>query len=403
MSIDRTLNDLIVRVSYVGRRIDPLLRPLVNRCVRPPVQAFVQWLVRRRLPDRGLGIAEECALPGEEECTADIVRSMTRFLDVSYPPPAHAERAGNTKTYGVVRAELTVLDDLPDDLRHGLFARPAGYAAWVRFAGPGPLAPPDLHDNAIMSLGVKVMGVPGPKLLDDEHGTQDLTGISAPTFTTPDVVENAVLQRELGNGTPVFYFIRPGRTHLADLVMQGLYASTSASPLQETYWSCVPYLLGAGRAMQYRFVPRPVVPPARRRKVPRRPGPDYLREAMVDTLGEHDVEFDLLVQLQTDPRTMPLEHAGVVWSTRKSPPRPVARLRIPAQTFDSRAQLAFADRLSFNPWHAMPEHRPLGNQNRARRLIYTELAAARQRMNRVTHLEPTGKEEFGDDRLDQQA
>jgi hypothetical protein len=108
--------------------------------------------------------------------------------------------------------------------------------------------------------------------------------------------------------------------------------------------------------------------------------------------------MDLLVQVQTDPRLMPLEHAGVVWSERRSPPRAVATLRLPAQSFDSHAQRAFADRLSYNPWHAMPAHRPLGNQNRARRRIYTELAAARQRMNDVTHIEPTGKEEFGDDR-----
>ena len=46
-----------------------------------------------------------------------------------------------------------------------------------------------------MSLSAKLMGVPGPKLLDDERSTQDFTGISAPTFTTPDVRENAKLQR----------------------------------------------------------------------------------------------------------------------------------------------------------------------------------------------------------------
>ena len=393
MSWDRVVNDVLTRGFWVMRRLDPLFRPLIDHLVRPPLQALVQWLVRRRLPDRGLGLAEESPLEGEAASTARIVHAMTSFLEEHYPPPAHAERAGNTKTYGLVRGELTVRSDVPEELRHGLFARAASYPAWVRFAGPGPLAPPDLHDNAVMSIGVKVMGVPGPKLLEDERATQDFTGISAPTFTTPDVVQNAILQEELGNGTPLFYFIRPGHTHLADLVMQGLYAKTAASPLQETYWSCVPYLLGEGRAMQYRFVPRPFP----RLRVPWRPGPDYLRAAMVRTLAEHEVVLDLLVQLQTDPRLMPVEHAGVMWSERHSPPRPVASLRLPVQSFDTDAQRAFADRLSFNPWHAMPEHRPLGNQNRARRVIYTRLAAARQQMNHVTHVEPTGEEDLSDD------
>ena len=394
--LDRIVNDVLVRLFWMERRIDPYVRPAVDLLVRPPVQALVQWVVRHRLPDDGLALAAERVLPDEERITDEIVERMTRFLQHTYPHHEHVERAGNTKTFGVVRGELSVRADIPSELCHGLFAEPAEYPAWVRFAGPGPLAPSDMHDNAIMSLGVKVMGVPGPKLLPDEGATQDFLGISAPTFTTPDLVQNAILQSEIGNGTPLLYFIRPSHTHLCDLIMQGLYAKTAASPLQVSYWSCVPCLLGPGQAMQYRFVPRPFP----QLKVPRRPGPSYLREAMAATLAHGEVTFDLLVQTQTDPRRMPIENAGVVWSTRHSKPRSVATLRLPQQTFDSPAQLAFADVLSYNPWHAMPDHRPLGNQSRARRVIYAELAAARQQMNGVQHVEPTGKEEFADDQVD---
>jgi len=294
----------------------PYVRPAVDLLVRPPVQALVQWVVRHRLPDDGLALAAERVLPDEERITDEIVERMTRFLQHTYPHHEHVERAGNTKTFGVVRGELSVRADIPSELCHGLFAEPAEYPAWVRFAGPGPLAPSDMHDNAIMSLGVKVMGVPGPKLLPDEGATQDFLGISAPTFTTPDLVQNAILQSEIGNGTPLLYFIRPSHTHLCDLIMQGLYAKTAASPLQVSYWSCVPCLLGPGQAMQYRFVPRPFP----QLKVPRRPGPSYLREAMAATLAHGEVTFDLLVQTQTDPRRMPIENAGVVWSTRHSKP-----------------------------------------------------------------------------------
>ena len=41
------------------------------------------------------------------------------------------------------------------------------------------------------------MGVEGDKLLDDEKWTQDFTGISAPTFTTPNILENLKLQRHV--------------------------------------------------------------------------------------------------------------------------------------------------------------------------------------------------------------
>jgi hypothetical protein len=103
-----------------------------------------------------------------------------------------------------------------------------------------------------------------------------------------------------------------------------------------------------------------------------------------------------MVQVQTDPHLMPVENACVHWPEHLSPYVPVARLRLPAQRFDTDDQLAFAGALRFNPWHSRPEHRPLGNSNRARRRMYLELAQLRQGMNGVAHVEPTGDEVFGE-------
>jgi hypothetical protein len=115
---------------------------------------------------------------------------------------------------------------------------------------------------------------------------------------------------------------------------------------------------------------------------------------MVKTLAEQDVEFDVLVQVQADPFLMPIENNGVLWPTKLSPRVPVAVLHIPKQTFDSPEQLAFARVLTYNPWHCPAEHRPLGNQSRARRRMYYELSRLRQAMNAEEHYEPTGDEEF---------
>ena len=104
-----------------------------------------------------------------------------------------------------------------------------------------------------------------------------------------------------------------------------------------------------------------------------------------------------MVQVQTDSHRMPLEDATVKWPESLSPYVPVARLRLLEQRFDSDAQLRFADVLRYNPWHSLPEHKPLGNSNRARREMYWELAKLRQAMNSVEHVEPTGDETFPDD------
>lgn len=385
--LKRALNDVVVFLLNAERRIDPYFRDAFDRAFQRPLARFAQALINFRRPDDGLGIAEERRLPDEDALTQGIIDAMGAFLRKTYPH-GHAERAGNTKTYGVVRAEFSILPDLPDHLRRGVFSVPRTYPAWVRFGGPGPRTPPDIKDNGILSIGIKLMGVAGPKLIDDERATQDFTGISAPTFTTPNVRENVKLQRALLAGWPILYFL----SHLRDALMQGIYARVHANPLEARYWSCSSYLLGDGQAMHYSIRPRV---PARSR-VPRRPGPNFLREAMVATLARSDVELDFLVQLQTDPYRMPVENDGVEWPERLSPFVPVARLRIERQRFDSPAQLDFAHNLSFQPWHAVPEHRPLGNQNRARRAIYLELSRLRQEMNGEARIEPTGDERFAD-------
>jgi hypothetical protein len=84
----------------------------------------------------------------------------------------------------------------------------------------------------------------------------------------------------------------------------------------------------------------------------------------------------------------------VRWSPVDSPPVVVATLALPRQQFDSQAQLEFARRLSINPWHCLPAHRPLGNQNRGRLAIYQVLSRLRQQMNATPHVEPDGSETF---------
>ena len=58
-----------------------------------------------------------------------------------------------------------------------------------------------------MSMSIKLMGVPGPKLLDDEQFTQDMIGVSTPTFVTPDTRANARLQHWSYRNASVFYFL----------------------------------------------------------------------------------------------------------------------------------------------------------------------------------------------------
>jgi hypothetical protein len=386
------LNDLVMFLMHLERRFDPFLRPAFDAVLRDPIARLTTALINRKRPNEGLRPAEEKALPDEEAYLASIISSFEQQMRGLWKPGGF-ERGGNTKTHGIVRGEFVVHQNLPTRLRHGIYAEPRTYPAWVRFSGPGPYITPDIEDVGFMSISIKLMGVPGPKLMDEEKFTQDMFGVSTPTFVTPDTRANAQLQIESVKNAQLYYFVNFRRSHILDLIMQGLWTKTQSSPFEAPYFSCVPYLLGEGQAMQYSVWPkrrhRTPIP-----RLPLRPPDDYLRDAMVRTLAREDVELDIRVQLQTDPHLMPIENNAVLWPERLSPRISAATLRIPRQTFDSPAQMEFAKRLSYNPWHCIPEHRPLGNQSRARRRMYGELSKLRHTMNRVPHYEPTGDEVF---------
>ena len=378
------INDAILGLVTLEHRIDPYFRDGFNRIFQQPLTNLVQFLLRLTHRNPETSLCQEIPIAGEEECTHAIVQLMSEFTKREYTGRI-AQRAGNTKTYGVVSAEFEVLPDLPDGFRRGLFASAQSFPAWIRFAGPGPLSPPDVKDNGILSIGIKLMGVAGAKLIADETQTQDFTGISCPTFTTPNVVENVKLQRNIAAGTPVFYFLNPFDSHYLDMAMQGLYARMNTSPLEVAYWSCVPYLLGERQAVKYAVRPRS----SARTKIPWNAPDDWLRQAMAATLSRQDVLMDFLIQVQTDPKRMPIEDASIAWPERLSPFLPVATIRIPSQTFDTAERTLFDRELAFNPWHTIAEHRPLGNQNRARLAIYKQLSQLRQSLNHEPHIEPS--------------
>jgi hypothetical protein len=381
------------RIQRALRRIDPFFRPAFNPILREPAASAIQWAMNRLRKNEGFKLAEERALPGERESLASVIETFATYMRQNYRPGEY-QRGGNTKTHGVVRGEFIVRDDVPAHMRHGVFAKPHTYRTWVRFSGPGPDMPKDIEDVGFVSCAIKLMGVPEPKILDDENFTQDFISVCTPTFVTPDINANARLQAHVLRGTPVFYFFTTGFSHFLDFLMQGLWNETQTSPLEARYWSCVPYLLGHGQAMMYSVRPKAKTR-SRIANLPfGTPSDNYLREAMIKTLSETDVEFDFLVQVQTDPHLMPVEDAGVRWPEKLSPFVPVATLRIPKQTFASPAQFAFAHNLSYTPWHCLPEHCPLGNQSRARKRMYFELRNLRQRMNNTPHIEPTGDEMF---------
>src|SRR5215467_7482284 len=92
-----------------------------------------------------------------------------------------------------------------------------------------------------------------------------------------------------------------------------------------------------------------------------------VKDSIVTFFHKETAVWELRVQLCTDLTKMPVEDTSVEWDERLSPSLAVACITAQPQNAYSDARRVWVDEeLSFNPWHSLVSHRPLGNIMRAR-------------------------------------
>ena len=312
-------------------------------------------------------LAEETVAPDEAALTAEFI-AFLKDVSVKRHPTGVIPRFNQGRAAGCVRAEFIVPGDLPPELRLGLFAEPGTYPARIRFANATSRSD---TERDVRGMSIKVSGVRGANLTPGVSD-QDFVLNSYPVMMVGGTKDFLALLRafEAGGAKAAFFFL--SRPRAAAVAVASRQHATSH--LEIPYWSTTPYLFGSGRAVKY------IARPASTKTTPL-PSPvtgSYLSERLAAHLASQDATFDFLVQFQTDSRRMPIEDASVEWRERDSPYRRVAQIRIPTQALDGPEGTASCEAMSFNPWHALTEHRPLGGFNRARRDIYHAMAAFRQ-------------------------
>ena len=217
-----------------------------------------------------------------------------------------------------------MLDTLAAEHRVGLFAEPRTYAAWIRFANAGSKTD---REKDVRGMAIKVFDVPGANLTPGET-SQDFVLNSHPVMVAPNTREflQAMKALEAGGFQQARYFLTHPRAALIGLRAR----QQPACHLDIPYWSTTPYLFGPGRAVKYHVRPASGAVSS----VPSNLTDTYLTDALKKRLSQEDAFFELTVQFQTNPGTMPIEDASVEWSERESPYVPLARIRIPKQAID---------------------------------------------------------------------
>jgi deferrochelatase/peroxidase EfeB len=292
-------------------------------------------------------------------------------------------RGFHVKSHTGLDAEFRVLDDIPPEARHGVFQTAHRFKARVRLSNGNSDARPDWFPD-LVGFAVKLMGVEGAKLLEGEEdaGTQDFVSLNQPYLPADTPAQLMIISTAPANFlTAPFKLLQGiGFAHSVKVVAWALRWSLRRILLRsvttENFYSTVPITIGPNAVKftwqsQQKPAPRP----------PRATWCNYLRDDLRARLSAGDLRFDFFVQFYVDPVRTPIDGA-YAWNVADAPLVKLAELTIPRcdiDSLDAKTEERRLNAMSFNPWHAIAEHRPLGNIQRARRMVYRASALYRAR------------------------
>jgi hypothetical protein len=300
-------------------------------------------------------------------------------------------RGFHAKLHAGLMAEFHVLGDLPEYARYGVFREPRVFPAAVRFSNGEPSINNDKHPEP-RGIAIKLVGVPGRKLLPGQENavTQDFLATShSVTSTVRNARQFIAFIRAAENRyTMLFTLARELGPLEAARILKSLVSTVVLSKVRsvvtEEYSSTAPIKLGP---YAVKFTVRPAEGTAATTDRPLTE--NFLREELADRLRKGDVVLDFLVQFYVDETRTPIEDTSIPWKPEDAPLVKVAQVRIPRCDLNEKrtGELSEAvDKLSFNPWHATNDHRPLGNVMRARRVAYKASAELRKNSPEPTRL-----------------
>lgn len=333
-------------------------------------------------------VSSEEQIPADEAAyTAGIIEDAIRVVE-QHRDNTRVLRDAHAKAHGCVRAEVTVKAELDESLRYGVLAEPGKtWQAWMRLSNGNAYPQFDRARDA-RGMAIKLLDVPGTKLMNNPRsaGDQDFVMFNHPAFFVRDVAEyrsNFAAQADGKKALAFFPSWDPRTWEVRHLIIALKTLSPApASPVETTYNSIAPFKLGPHN-IKYRVIPTPESCPAYAIPKPNTDLPNFLRSALYQQLSLDRMPacFALQVQRQNPDYYMPIEDPSVEWDEKIAPFETVADIRLPAQDFDSSEQNLFCDNLSFNPWHALPEHRPIGGINRLRKAVYEAVSVYRHDRN----------------------
>lgn len=286
-------------------------------------------------------------------------------------------RALHRKQVLGLHGSLEVLADLPGHARHGLFATPATYEAWVRLSNGGTDRQADRKPD-VRGFAIKVRDVEGPSALGPGPAmSQDFLLINFPAFAFAGADEFVGLVKNMarGPGALLGYLVsRYG--FFGALGMMKRLAKSLGTPFSgfatERFYSAAPIACGP-YAARVRLL-------AASKEVNQGAAANWA-EDFRSRLLDAPLRFELQLQFFVDEASTPIEDASVDWPEAVAPYVTVAVLILPRQDPQSAEGHCLAlsiESAAFDPWSALMAHRPLGEVMRARKAVYFQSQSGRR-------------------------
>jgi len=346
---------------------------------------------------------------GETETQAELLKTLKHISEVTWKDSGHATRSVHAKSHGLLRGDLKVRTDLPAVLAQGIFAKGGNFPVVIRLS----TVPGDMLDDSVSTprgFAMKVVGVEGERLAGSANDvTQDFILVNCgPVFSAPNAKKflgSLKLAASTTDKAPglkkALSAVLRGTERTIELLgsesgaLIGLGGHPETHILGETFYTKAPLLFGPYMAKLSVVPISSNLTALTKAPVDLNNKPNGLREAVVDFFKQETAEWDVRVQLCTNLETMPIEDASVAWPEDSSPYVSIAHVIVtPQQAWSEQRSVAVDDKMSFNPWHGISAHRPIGSIMRVRKAAYEMSVRFRAEHNDLNITEPKNLDNF---------
>jgi hypothetical protein len=310
-------------------------------------------------------------------------------------------RGAHAKGHGLVEGTFSIPENVPAAYGIGLFACGGeSFRLWARPSNGSPDVEPDgKRDLRGLALSIEVPfgRAPAPDGAENflathdpsvGFGRQEFILASSPIFFTTDIREFA---RIFSIFTTLSWFKKAIRASAFALGLAGMriakllpriFTPPPSHPLNPAFHSASPYLLGDSAIVKYSIE---LDEPERFADLEPAKGENFLSVVLRKSLGVRAIKLKFFIHalppesplFTAADRVKAVEDATLDWNTLGTDRVHVATIELDEQDPTSNERRCLAEEHRFSPWNSLAVHRPIGNLNRARFLIYLDSARVR--------------------------